>query len=255
MRKRLPETSCHSGYQRRGKGGAVIIDDGTPARNHGGRTSIGHYIRFDAPVGSRSHGTESSILALLVDAAHSKNILGVGRKIDFLPHTHTIIAGRIHADDSLISTHRGRMGNQRRLTILFPVFVICICIIKIVVTQRGIDDVNSQTVGIFGSRSPVVFLGKTFRTLILAAHQHVLRLRSHAHIEIGSIGSHRGEHHRAMLHLLEDIIGLRNYEILQPSQFYPMQGRNPVHIHKTAIENGYHHSVAIESSLMNTLTA
>ena len=105
MRKRLPETSCHSGYQRRGKGGAVIIDDGTPARNHGGRTSIGHYIRFDAPVGSRSHGTESSILALLVDAAHGKDILGVGRKIDFLPHTHTVIAGRIHADDSLISTH------------------------------------------------------------------------------------------------------------------------------------------------------
>ena len=121
MRKRLPETSRHSCYQRRGKRGAVIIDDGPSARNHGSRTSKRHHIRFDAPVGSRSHGTESSILALLVDAAHSKNILGVGRKIDFLPHTHTIIAGRIHADDSLVGTHRGRMGNQCRLAILFPV--------------------------------------------------------------------------------------------------------------------------------------
>ena len=108
-------------------------------------------------------------------------------------------------------------------------------IIKVVVAQRGIDDINSQTVGILGSRSPVVFLGKTFRTLILATYQHVLRLRSHAHIEIGSIGSHRGEHHRAMFHLFKDIIRLRNYEILQPSQFHPMQSRNPVHIHKTAI--------------------
>ena len=112
------------------------------------------------------------------------------------------------------------------------------------IAERRIDDVHATAVSIFRRTCPVILLGKALGAFILASYQQILRLRSHTHIEVGRIGSHRREHHRAMFHLSKNILGFRNHEILHTRQLDAVQGRNLIHIHESAVEYGYHHSLA-----------
>ena len=123
-RQRLPEASHHTRNQRRGERSSVIIDDAAPARNHAGRTSEGHHIRLDSAIRRRSYGTEGSIHAMFVDASHREDIRGIGREIDFLPGTHTIVSGRVHAYDSLVGTHRSGSGDEGGVAILLIIVMI-----------------------------------------------------------------------------------------------------------------------------------
>ena len=243
-RQRLPETGHHSRYQRRGERSAIIVDDASPTRNHAGRTSEGHHIRLDSAIRRRSYGTEGSIHAMFIDASHREDILGIGREIDFLPGTHTVVSGRVHAYDSLVGTHRCGSGDEGGLAILLIIVKIHRGIIEAMIAERRIDDVHATAVSIFGSTRPVILLGKTLGAFILASYQQILCLGSHTHIEIGRIGSHRREHHRAMFHLSKYILGFRNHEILHTRQLDVVQGRNLIHIHESAVENGYHHPLA-----------
>ena len=243
-RQRLPEASHHTRYQRRGERSSIIIDDAAPARNHAGRTSEGHHIRLDSAIRRRSYGTEGSIHAMFVDATHREDILGIGREIDFLPGTHTIVSGRVHAYDSLVGTHRCGSGDEGGVAILLIIMMIHRGIIEAMIAERRIDDVHATAVSIFRSTCPVILLSKALGAFILASYQQILRLRSHTHIEVGRIGSHRREHHRAMFHLSKYILGFRNHEILHPRQLDIVQGRNLIHIHESAIEYGYHHPLA-----------
>ena len=124
LRQSLPETRHHSGDERRRERRSVIIDDISTARNHTGRTSVSHHVRFDSAVSSRSHGTESRILAHFVYAAHGKDIACIGREIDFLPVSHSVVSCRIDTDDSLVSTHRSGTGDEGRITILLIIMMV-----------------------------------------------------------------------------------------------------------------------------------
>ena len=190
---------------------------------------------------------------MFVDASHREDIRGIGREIDFLPRTHTIVSGRVHAYDSLVGTHRCGTGDEGSLAILLIIVMIHLGIIKTMIAERRIDNVHTTAVSIFCCTRPVILLGKALRALILASYQQVLRLRSHAHIEIGRIGSHRREHHRAMFHLSKYILRFRNHEILHTRQLDIVQGRNLIHIHESAVENGYHHPLAAIAYLVEFL--
>ena len=56
-----------------------------------------------------------------------------------------------------------------------------------------------------------------------------------------------------MLHLGENILGLRNHEVLHTRQLYIMQRRNLIHIHESAVEDSNHHSLAQMSGSMQPL--
>ena len=47
-----------------------------------------------------------------------------------------------------------------------------------------------------------------------------------------------------MLHLGENILGLRNHKVLNARQSDIMQRRNLIHIHESAVEDSNHHSLA-----------
>ena len=201
VRESLPQASHHACHERRGERRAIVVDDASTSCYDRGRTSHRHHIGLDATVGSRTDSTEGSIDTLRIDTAHSDNILGIGRKVDAFPGSHTIIASRIDADNTFVCQHRGSMRDERRLSVLLGITMTRRGIIEIMISQRRIDDVYPHTVGIFGSLGPVVFLGKTLRTLVLAAHQEIGGLGSHTYIIIRHIGSHDRKHHRAVLHL------------------------------------------------------
>ena len=190
---------------------------------------------------------------MFVDASHREDIRGIGREIDFLPGTHTIVSGRVHAYDSLVGTHRCGTGDEGSLAVLLIIVMIHLGIIETMIAERRIDDVHATAVSIFCCTRPVILLGKALRALILASYQQVLRLRSHAHIEVGRIGSHRREHHRAMFHLSKYILRFRNHEILHTRQLDIVQGRNLIHIHESAVENGYHHPLTAIAYLVEFL--
>ena len=122
--------------------------------------------------------------------------------------------------------------------------IIHLCIIKTMITQGRIDDVYATTVSILRSLSPVIFLGKTLRALILTTHQQILCIRSHTHVNIRLVGSHRREHHRSMLHLSEDIPGFRHHEITDACQLNAMQRWNLIHIHESTVKDGNHQAPA-----------
>ena len=189
---------------------------------------------------------------MFVDASHREDIRGIGREIDFLPGTHTIVSGRVHAYDSLVGTHRCGTGDEGGLAILLIIVMIHRRIIEAMIAERRIDDVHATAVSIFRSTCPVILLGKALGAFILASYQQILRLRSHTHIEVGRIGSHRREHHRAMFHLSKYILRFRNHEILYPRQLDVVQGRNLIHIHESAIEYGNHHPLAAVAALMKS---
>ena len=242
--ERLPETGHHARNQRRGERSTVIIDDASPARNHRSRTTIRHHIRLDSSVSRRSYGTESRIHPHFVDASYGKNILCIGREINLLPTAHTVVSGRVDADDSLIGTHRSRTRDKGRISILLIIMMIHLRIIKTMITQGGIDNIHTAAVSIFRSLSPVILLGKTLRALVLATHQQILRIRSHTDINFRQIGSHRREDHRSMLHLSKDILGFRHHEITDACQMNAMKRRNLIHIHESTVKDSYHQALA-----------
>ena len=57
-----------------------------------------------------------------------------------------------------------------------------------------------------------------------------------------------------MLHLGENILGLRNHKVLNARQSDIMQRRNLIHIHESAVEDSNHHSFAQMSGSMQPLT-
>ena len=201
LRKSLPQASHHASHQGRGERRAIIVDNTSTSCNDRSRTSHRHHVGLDASVGSRTNSTEGSIDTLRIDTSHSDNVLGISRKVDAFPGSHTVIASRIDTDNTFISQHGCSTRDERRLSILLGITMTRRGIIEIMITQRRIDDVHPHTVGIFGSLGPVVFLGKTLRTLVLAAHQQIGGLGSHTYIIIRHVGSHDGKHHRAVLHL------------------------------------------------------
>ncbi len=252
--QRLPQASHHAGNKRRRERGTVVIDDGTAPCYHRCRTAVRHDIWLNPPVGSRSYGTERCIHTKLGNTAHGKDVACICGEIDSLPTAHTLVSGRIDTDDTLVGTHGGGTRDKGGKSVLLAVGMVGLGIVKAVIPQRRVDDIHSHTVGILGSLGPVVFFGKALRTFVLTPHQKIFRLRGRTHIIIRSIGSHRRQHHRAVVHLLEHIVGLGNHEVLDTSQTDIVQRLYLVGIHKAAVEHSYHHSLATKALVVQGFT-
>ena len=121
--------------------------------------------------------------------------------------------------------------------------------------QGAANNVNADAVGKLGSSSPVVFLGKAFARLVLTSQKPVSRIGRRAHKGVRHLYGHYRQHFCAMLHLLENALGLRHNKIFPPEDVYILQTRYQIGVHESSVKNGNGDALARKSVIMHAHTA